>query len=160
VAPCSDDTIAAAPRQRDDGGFSIRRHNDNGSPIRWQDYVSSSIQKCCDSGSPIWRRGVDGFLEACTRHWLFGGAHSGVEHTGVPPPSTRPAFHRRERRRRTSLGASGGGLVTLFYAICIHIYANINRFLLYIVSSWLSFRLLYVYDIFIHILCIPLLIFT
>jgi hypothetical protein len=122
VAPCSNGMTAAAPQQRDDGGFSIRRHNDNGSPIRWHDYDSSSIRKRCDSGSLIWRRGVDGFLEACTRHRFLEGAHSGVEHAGIPPPSTTPAFHRRERRRRTSLGASGGGSVTLFLCYFVYIF--------------------------------------
>jgi hypothetical protein len=45
---------------------------------------------------------------------------------------------------------------TYFYAtLYTHIYANINRVLRYIISSWLPFlfHLFYVYDISIHILC-------
>jgi hypothetical protein len=78
-----------------------------------------------------------------------------------PPPATTSAFPRRERRRRTSLGGKRWRIDgPVFILFCIHIYANVNRFLRYIVSSWLSFHLLYVYDISIHILCKRLLIFA
>jgi hypothetical protein len=79
-------------RQRDDYGFLIRRCNDDSSRIRWHDDDSSSIQRSNGNDSPILRHGVDGFLKACARRRLLGGARSGVAHADVPPPATTPAF--------------------------------------------------------------------
>jgi hypothetical protein len=101
-------------------------------------------------------------LEARTRCRLLGGACPRVAPAGVAPPTMTPAFPRCERwRRRTSLDGERLQIVgPIFMLFCIHIYANVNRFLRYIVSSWLSFHLLYVYDISIYILCKRLLIFA
>jgi hypothetical protein len=41
---------------------------------------------------------------------------------------------------------------TYFMLLCIHIYADVNRFLRYNFNSWLPFHLLHVYNIFIRIL--------
>jgi hypothetical protein len=46
------------------------------------------------------------------------------------PKWCMPTFPRRERRRRTSLGVSGGWISgPVFMLFYIHIYANANRFL-------------------------------
>jgi hypothetical protein len=97
-----------------------------------------------------WRR----ILEERARCRLLGGTRPGVAPAGVPPLATMSTFPRREQRRWTSLGGEwwriDDPVFMLFY---IHISANINRFLWYIIGLWLSFHLLYVYDISIHSLC-------
>jgi hypothetical protein len=145
---------ATALRRCDDSGFSIRRRNDDSSLIRWHGDGSSSIQRRGDSGSSIRRRGVDGFPEACVRRRLLEGVRSVVAHSSVPPPTTTSAFPRRERRRWNSLGANNGGSVALFLCYFVYIFVSMSiAFYDTLSVHRLSFHLLYVYDISIHILC-------
>jgi hypothetical protein len=68
----------------------------------------------------MWRR----IPEARARRQILGDVRPGVAHTGIPPPAMTPAFPRRERRRRTSLGASGGGSTVLFLCYFIYIFLS------------------------------------
>jgi hypothetical protein len=53
---------------------------------------------------------------------ILRGTRSRVAHAGVPPLATMPVFPRRERRRPTSLSASGGGSTTLFLCYFVYIF--------------------------------------
>jgi hypothetical protein len=75
------------------------------------------------------RRARGGRSQRRAQRRLLGGTRPSVAHAGVPPPATAMAFPRRERRRRTSLGASSGGSTTLFLCFLYNIYDNVNRFL-------------------------------
>jgi hypothetical protein len=88
--------LGATPVARDGAGFS----NDSGGP------------------EGVRRR----ILEARARRRLLGGVGPGVAHASVPPPVTTSAFPRHERRRQTSLGASGGGSTTIFLCYFVYIF--------------------------------------
>jgi hypothetical protein len=112
-----------------------------------------------DDGS--WRSACDGGCQSHPHDDDSSEARPGVAPAGIPPSVTTSTFPRRERRRQTSLDDERWQIDDLvFILFCLHIYANVNRLLWYIVSSWLSFHLFYVYDIYIHILCKHLLIFV
>jgi hypothetical protein len=69
-------------------------------------------------------------LETHARYRLLGGTRPRVAPAGVPPPATTSAFPRHERRRQTSLGGERWRIDgPIFMLFCIHIYANVNRFL-------------------------------
>jgi hypothetical protein len=73
------------------------------------------------SGSGSWRSAHGGESRRCAPQ---SGARYG------PPPSTTSAFPRRERRQRTSLSCERWWIDgPVFMLFCIHIYANVNRFL-------------------------------